>query len=80
MHLNHNNSKTEKKKKWVLLDCLLGVDWSVGIIESPDDIVSKPGARYDSTQPCKIKSRSTHRQSQRKPSQAFIPFIQSPGG
>ena len=29
----------------------LGVDRSVGVVEGPDDIMSKPGARYDGTKP-----------------------------
>lgn len=37
------------------LGYLLGVDRSVGVIESPDDIVSKPGARYDGTKPWEEK-------------------------
>lgn len=35
----------------VNLTYLLGVDRSVGIIESPDHIMCKPGARHDGTQP-----------------------------
>lgn len=34
-------------------DCLchlLRVDWSVGVIESPDHVMCKPGARYDCAQ------------------------------
>lgn len=34
----------------VFLDHSLGVDRSVRVIESPDDIVSKPGTRHYGTQ------------------------------
>lgn len=29
----------------------LGVDWSVGIVECSDHVMSEPGARYNGTQP-----------------------------
>lgn len=61
---------------------LLGVDWSVGIIESPDHIMSKPGARHDGTQPWEGRQSTTEinrpistSSKPRESRHAFIPFI-----
>lgn len=53
--LFQSSARMKKNNIFVYLDTaagyLLGVDWGVGIIKSPDHIVCKPGAGNNGTQP-----------------------------